>query len=281
MDSSMLLLKNAVKLLLIISLLSVSQGYAKGHRVPVPSKKETILATSYMVQDIDTGEVIVEKNSDEIRSIASITKLMTAIVVLDAKQELEEYILVKPIKGLHSRMQNTRRSRAELITLALMSSDNLAAEVLALNYPGGKDAAVSAMNRKSKQLEMTNTSFVEPTGLANENVSTVQDLVKLVRASEQYHFVKYASTSRNLLVSMPDKKQSTYIEFHTTNRLINSIPEIVISKTGWIRNSGGCLLMGIHDQGRRLAVILLNSKNTHTRFRDGELLYGLKHGKSI
>jgi D-alanyl-D-alanine endopeptidase (penicillin-binding protein 7) len=281
----MLLLKNALKILVVLSL-SIGPVYAKKHhstakRVPIPTKSSPILATSYMVQDIDTGEIIAEKNSSEVRSIASITKLMTAMVVVEAGQSMDEIIDVKPVSGIRSRMQNSKRTRAELLTLALMSSDNLAAKVLAINYPGGEVAALIAMNAKAQQLSMKSTYFADPTGLFENNVSTVQDLVKLTRAAEQYPFLRFASTNPRLMVEIPHKKKSTYLEFHTTNRLIHSIPEIVISKTGWIQNSGGCLLMSIHDRGRRLAVILLNSKNTHTRFRDGELLYGLEHGKSI
>lgn len=240
-------------------------------------KPESILATNYLVQDIDSGEIIKEQGSQEVRSIASITKLMTAIVVLDAKQDLNEFITVTPIKGIKSKLSKGQISRGDLLVLALMSSDNLAAKLLAINYPGGESSAIAAMNAKAQQLNMSSSRFVDPTGLLNDNVSTGLDLVKLIEAAENYQYIKYASTSAKMSVPVQGKKRTNYIDFHTTNHLVLQDPNIVLSKTGWIRNSGGCLIMAVHDGGRRLAVILLNSRNTHTRFRDAELLYGLQN----
>jgi serine-type D-Ala-D-Ala endopeptidase (penicillin-binding protein 7) len=253
--------------------------------VPVYAKKQakkfqphnTILATNYLLQDIDSGEVIAEHGSQEVRSIASITKLMTAIVVLDSEQDLNESIKIKSIKGISSRLKNGSMSRGDLLILALMSSDNLAAKLLAINYPGGEANAVNSMNVKAQQLNMNSTRFVDPTGLLNDNISTGQDLVKLVDAAEKYQYIKFASTNTRMSVPVQGKKRVNYLDFHTTNYLILKNPDIVLSKTGWIKNSGGCLVMTIHSQGRRLAVILLNSRNTHTRFRDAELLYGLQN----
>jgi D-alanyl-D-alanine endopeptidase (penicillin-binding protein 7) len=275
----MLSWKNVLKLLLTVSLFI---------GVPVFAKKQAhtqnnngILATSYLVKDIDTGEILIEKNSQEIRSIASITKLMSAMVILDADTDLFEILQVIPIKGIGSKLRKTQMTRKDLLTLSLMSSDNLAAKTLAINYPGGEVAHVIAMNKKAVRIGMTRSSFVEPTGLNDDNVSTSEDLSKLLEVAENYPVIKIASTSIQKRVEIIEKKKVRYLEFHTTNKLVTSIPEIVISKTGWIRNSGGCLIMSIHQRGRRLIVILLNSKNTHTRIRDAELLYGLQHGKNI
>ena len=279
MASLMLSWKNVLKLLLTVSLFI---------GVPVFAKKQAhtqnnngILATSYLVKDIDTGEILIEKNSQEIRSIASITKLMSAMVILDADTDLFEILQVIPIKGIGSKLRKTQMTRKDLLTLSLMSSDNLAAKTLAINYPGGEVAHVIAMNKKAVRIGMTRSSFVEPTGLNDDNVSTSEDLSKLLEVAENYPVIKIASTSIQKRVEIIEKKKVRYLEFHTTNKLVTSIPEIVISKTGWIRNSGGCLIMSIHQRGRRLVVILLNSKNTHTRIRDAELLYGLQHGKNI
>lgn len=268
------LLRNALKLLLVLSLFTGVPIFAKNRQAKNP---ESILATNYLVQDIDSGEIIKEQGSQEIRSIASITKVMSAIVVLDAHQDLNEFITVAPIKGIKSRLSRGRISRGDLLVLSLMSSDNLAAKLLAINYPGGEEAAIAAMNAKAQELNMSSSRFVDPTGLLNENVSTSLDLVKLIEAAENYQYIKYASTISKMSIPVQGKKKTSYIDFHTTNRLILKDPNIVLSKTGWIRNSGGCLVMAIHDQGRRLAVILLNSKNTQTRFRDAELLYGLQN----
>ena len=280
MDSLMILLKNAVKTLLLVSLLTAAPVYAKKAR-QVPALQSQILATNYVVQDIDSGEIIAEQGSREVRSIASITKIMTSMVVLDAGQELNELISVKPIKGISGNIGNTRVTRADLLLLTLMSSNNLAAKTLAINYPGGENAAIMAMNMKAFALGMTNTHYADPTGLIDENISTAHDLVTLIKAAENYPFVKQASTTPEMSVELKGKKKSKFVSFHTTNNLLLKIPEIVISKTGWIKKSGGCLMMSIHDQGRRLAVVLLNSKNTHTRLRDAELLYGLQHGQNL
>jgi len=268
--------KNALKIYISALLIVGVPAQAKK-----PAPHQSILATSYMVQDLDTGEVLAEQNSKEIRSIASITKLMSAIVVLDSGAQLDEVLEVRPIKGISSRLQKTQMSRGDLLTLSLMSSDNLAAKTLAINHPGGEEAHIIAMNKKSEQIGMSWSKFVDATGLYEENVSTVADLARLISVAEKYQIIKTASTSLQKRVELPGKKKKRFIDFHTTNSLIGKIPDIVVSKTGWIRNAGGCLIMIIHDQGRRLAVILLNSKNTHTRIRDAELLYGLQHGKNI
>jgi D-alanyl-D-alanine endopeptidase (penicillin-binding protein 7) len=257
----------------MIGLLLVSSPIYAKH----PKSQTRILATHYLVQDLDTGEIIAEKNSSQVRSIASITKLMSAIVVLDAKQDLNEIIEVRPIPGMRSRIQKSRLSRGDLLLLALMSSDNLAIKTLAIHYPGGEASAVESMNNKAHMLDMDQTHFVETTGLDERNVSSPKDLTKMLAVAETYPYIVTASTNPSKSFEVNGKTQF----FRTTNRLITTIPDIIVSKTGWIHQAGGCLIMNIHDQGRRLAVVLLNSRNTHTRLRDGELLYGLQHGKDI
>jgi D-alanyl-D-alanine endopeptidase (penicillin-binding protein 7) len=268
---------SVLKIFLVLTLIAGVPAFAKKQAI----SQNSILATSYLVKDLDTGEILSEHNSQEIRSIASITKLMTAIVVLDAGQSLEEILEVRPIKGIWSRIQNSHLSRKELLILSLMSSDNLAAKTLAVNYPGGEETAIQAMNSKASILGMRWTKFVDPTGLLDENVSTSEDLSKLLYAAESYPIIREDSTSTSKRIEITGKKKTRFLDFHTTNKLLLSIPKIVVSKTGWIKKSGGCLIMSIHDRGRRLAVILLNSRNTHTRLRDGEILYGLHHGKNF
>jgi len=265
----------------LVGLLLVSSPADAKHRKVCALPQNKILATSYLVQDLDSGEVLVEKNSSEVRSIASITKLMTAIVVLDAQQDLNEPIEVRPLTGVHSRIVHQTLTRGDLLLLALMSSDNLAVKTLAVNYPGGEEAAIEAMNRKAYDLGMNHTHYTDPTGLDETNVSNSKDLSRLLNVAETYPYISYASTNPSKEFEVPGKRHPITLFFHTTNRLVTSIPDIVVSKTGWINRSGGCLIMNIHDQGRRLAVVLLNSRNTHTRLRDGELLYGLQHGKNI
>jgi len=281
MDSLTRLLKNVLKFLLILSLVWGVPVYAKKHSKHQATPQDSILATSYIVKDIDTGEILSERNSWEIRSIASITKLMTAMVILDEGQNMDEMLKVHSIKGISSRIPKGHLSRKELLTLALMSSDNLATKILAINYPGGEKGVIHAMNIKAQLLGMVKTKFVDPTGLLDGNVSTGNELTKLLAAAEAYPAIKEDSTKTSKRIKVAGKKKSKFVDFHNTNKLLLSIPEITISKTGWIRKSGGCLIMSIHSKGRRLAVILLNSRNTHTRLRDGEILYGLHHGKNI
>jgi D-alanyl-D-alanine endopeptidase (penicillin-binding protein 7) len=274
MDSSIKSLKNVIKAVgIVLCLASLSVGAKTQNR-----QQNTILATSYLVKDLDTGEIITEKNQDEVRSIASITKLMTAIVVLDAKQDLNEKIEFFKHKGTSSRIPNgTKLTRSEIMLLALMSSDNSAAALLAHQYPGGIDAAISAMNAKAVQLNMHNTRFSDPTGLFSNNVSTANDLVKLATAAYEYDIIKDFSTKSNEKIEIPGKKKSYFINFHTTNSLVVTTSNVLLSKTGWIQLSGGCLLMIVREQGQRLAVILLNSRNTHTRIKDGILLTEYNH----
>jgi D-alanyl-D-alanine endopeptidase (penicillin-binding protein 7) len=276
----MISLKNAVKYLVIISVVFFTPAYAKKPK-QVSVSQNQVLATSYVVEDLDTGEVIAEQASKEVRSIASITKLMTAMIVLDAGQNLNDLLEVKPIKGISGNIGNNKISRGDLLVLALMNSNNLATKTLAINYPGGEEAAIISMNMKAFALGMKDTHYADPTGLLDENISTVRDLVVLLKAAENYPYIKQASTTPEMRVELKGKKKSKFVSFHTTNSLLLKMPEIAISKTGWIRKSGGCLLLSIHDQGRRVAVILLNSKNTHTRLRDAELLYGLQHGQNL
>jgi D-alanyl-D-alanine endopeptidase (penicillin-binding protein 7) len=278
-------LKNAVKILLLSVVISspvfakkqaishVKKIHKSTHARPHTTPKVSILATNYIVQNLDTGEILVGRKIDEVRSIASITKLMTAVVVLDAKQDLNEYITVQKPKDIHSRLPNgIRMKRSELLLLALMSSDNVAAKLLAQHYPGGENAAITAMNNKAESLGMTNSKFVDPTGLFAENVSTVQDLSKLVNYAYNFEAIRNYSTTASERVEVPGKKRSRYVDFHTTNSLVATTSNVLLSKTGWIQLSGGCLAMIIKEQDQRLAVILLNSRNTHTRIRDGVLL---------
>ena len=239
--------------------------------------QRTVLATSYTVQDLDTGEILQSKNDTEIRSIASITKLMSAIVILDSFDDLSTPITVKHINGISTKIPNGAQvSIADLLHLSLMSSDNLAAKTLALNHPGGEDYHIQAMNIKAATLGMYNTTYTDPTGLVDTNVSTARDLAKLIHHAASYAIIKSFSTSSSYTLKIPGKKRARKVEFRTTNRLVLSNSDIIISKTGWIKKSGGCLVMLVEQQGRRLAVILLNSKNTQTRIRDGVLLYGLQ-----
>jgi D-alanyl-D-alanine carboxypeptidase len=203
---------------------------------------------------------------------------MTAIVVLDAGQDLSEKIVFYKPAGTTSKLpKGAVVTRADLLLLTLMSSDNSAAALLAELYPGGSDAAITAMNQKAFQLQMFNSYFRDPTGLDPNNVSTATDLIKLTRAAYNYNDIRNFSTKSAGKIQVQGKKKSYFVNFHTTNSLVATTHNILLSKTGWIRISGGCLVMIVKDQGRRLAVILLNSRNTHTRIKDGILLTEYNH----
>ena len=214
---------------------------------------KTITATSWAVAD-GNGTLIQSENADQQRSIASITKLMTVMVVLDAHQDLTEVI--------------KSYTRIDLIQLAMVKSDNRAAQLLCDNYPDGKDACVRAMNVKAKQLGLTKTKYVEPTGLSVMNVSTAEELVKIVMAAQRYPEIVTASKSSQVKIKLKKK----WLVFHNTNPIIGKRHDFIVSKTGYIRASGGCIVMMMDtDIGRRI-VIVLGSKNTHTRIPEAEFI---------
>lgn len=212
-----------------------------------------ITAVSWLVANGE-GDIIQSENIYQERSIASITKLMTVMVVLDADQDLDQFI--KPY------------TRRELIQLAIVHSDNRASEMLCQNYPGGRTECVKAMNAKSKKLGMINSRFVDPTGLGVMNVSTAYDLIKLVKAAQYYPEIREASGMSEVKIKIKKK----WLIFRNTNPIIGKRHDFIVSKTGWIRASGGCIVMMLDtDVGRRI-VVVLGSKNTHTRIPEAEFI---------
>ncbi len=220
--------------------------------LPFSVSAEKITATSWLVAN-ENGEVLQSENMYQLRSIASITKLMTVMVVLDANQDLNEFI--KPY------------TRKELIQLAIVHSDNHASEVLCRNYPGGRDQCIAAMNRKARTLGMINSRFVDPTGLGVMNSSTAYDLIKMVRAAEHYNEIVNASKMSEVKIH---KKKKTLV-FKNTNPLV-ATHEFIVSKTGYIRASGGCIVMLVQTKIGQRIVVLLNSKNTKTRIPEAVYL---------
>ena len=212
-----------------------------------------ITAQSWIVTDYK-GKIIGGENYNQVRSIASISKLITVMVVLDANQNLEENL--RPY------------TRNDLIQMTLIRSDNQAAVTLCNNYPGGHVACVKAMNEKARMLGLTNTRFVEPTGLSIMNVSTADELVDIVIESSKYPEIVKASRMSEVKINLRKK----WLVFHNTNPIVGKKHDIVVSKTGWITASGGCIVMMVDtDVGRRI-VIVLGSKNTRTRIPDAEFL---------
>jgi serine-type D-Ala-D-Ala endopeptidase (penicillin-binding protein 7) len=220
-----------------------------------------------------TGEIVYAKNTNSPSPIASITKLMTAMVMLDAKQSLDETIYVSNqdvdyIKGTHSRLSvGDGLTRGDMLQLALMSSENRAASSLATNYPGGQPAFVIAMNAKAQSLGLTNTHFVDPTGLESENVSTAEDLAKMVQAAYQYPEIRMATTSPSHEVYVGERAYP--INFVNTNGLVRAGQwDIGLSKTGFINEAGRCLVMQAKIIGEPMIIVLLDSNGKLTRIGD-------------
>ena len=232
-----------------------------------------LASTKALIVNQNTGEVIYAKNTGLSTPIASITKLMTAMVMLDANQPFDEMIYVSDedvdyIKGTSSRLSvGSGLSRGDMLQLALMASENRAASAIGHNYPGGKYAFVKAMNAKAKTLGLANTRFVDPTGLDSENVSTAEDLAKMVQAAYQYPDIRLATTSPSHEVYVEGRQYA--VNFNNTNGLVRGGEwQIGLSKTGFINEAGRCLVMQATIAGEPMIVVLLDSIGKQTRIGD-------------
>jgi D-alanyl-D-alanine endopeptidase (penicillin-binding protein 7) len=231
-------------------------------------------SVAYVV-DQNSGESLFDKNSHAVVPIASITKLMTAMVVLDSKAPLTEQIEVTDedrdyIKNTGSRLAvGSVLSREDMLHIALMASENRAAAALSRYFPGGRPAFLAAMNAKAKQLGMTDTHFESPSGLTSENVSTARDLVKMVNAAYQYPMIRQFSTDHSYEVYTGKRS----IAYNSTNALVrNPTWDIGLQKTGFINEAGECLVMQATIHGRPMIVVLLDSSGKYSRFADATRL---------
>lgn len=225
-----------------------------------------------LILDEKSLQPLYTKNADMVAPIASITKLMTAMVVLDAKLPLNEEVSVDvadldTLKGTHSRLRiGMTFTRSELLKLALMASENRAAAALARTYPGGTAAAVAAMNAKARELGMYDTQFHDSTGLNSDNVSTAHDLSKMVMAARRYPLIQQYSTTASHSV---DGWGGREMRFNNTNPLVKSASwDIGVSKTGFINEAGRCLVMEAKINSRPVIIVLLNSWGKSTRIGD-------------
>jgi D-alanyl-D-alanine endopeptidase (penicillin-binding protein 7) len=232
-------------------------------------------ASAFVVAE--NGQVIYGKDIDTVRPIASITKLMTAIVILDSGVDLDEKITVTKddrdlVQLTGSRLEyGATLKRREMILLAIMSSENRAATALGRTYPGGMEVFVGEMNRKAAELGMQNSHFADPAGLAAENTSTARDLMKMVTAAQQYELIRKASTTTRLEVR-PYKQRGPLVYGNTNRLLKNKSWDIALSKTGYINEAGRCLVMQAIIKGERVSIILLNSFGKLTPFGDSNRL---------
>ena len=234
----------AVLLLLTSSVEAQKTNTANKKRVPISAK-------SWVVADVN-GKIIKGANTNDLRSIASITKLMTAMVVLDANQNLDEKI--------------NDISRRQHLRLALIRSNNDSSDLLCEHYPGGYQACVDAMNAKARSLKMRDTSFVDASGLDDDNVSTSSSLIKLVLAAQTYPLIVKSSQTPKMRIKLDEG----YYSYKNTNPLVSK--KFIVSKTGYIRAAGGCIALLMDTNKGKRVVVILGSKNTHTRIPEVKYL---------
>ncbi|MDQ2988284.1 MAG: D-alanyl-D-alanine endopeptidase [Pseudomonadota bacterium] len=224
-----------------------------------------------MILDPASGAVLFAKNSATPMPIASLTKLMTAMVVVEAKQDMEEPVTVTDadvdrLKHSSSRLRvGTRLTRTAMLHIALMSSENRAASALGRNYPGGQPAFVAAMNAKAAALGMLHTHYVEPTGLSSSNVSTAEDLAKLVVAAQREPLIRAYSTDHDYTI----RQSGRATPYRNTNRLIsNSSWNIGLQKTGYINEAGRCMVLHATIKGRAMVMVFLDAQGKFSRAAD-------------
>lgn len=228
-----------------------------------------------LIMDEREGVVLYERAPATPRPIASLTKLMTALIVLESNPSMDEALAINQddrdrLKGSHSRIPfGTVLTRAELLRAALGASDNRAASALARNYPGGSAAFIAAMNAKAQALDMTGTRFTDASGLSPGNVSTARDLLKLLDAARREPLIHSFTTSSEFHVT--DLMTGRNIEFVNTNRLVRQEQwEIALSKTGYTADAGNCLVMQVTVAGRPLSIVLLNSWGRYSKYADAK-----------
>lgn len=250
-----------LKTLITLCLLGTTSAFA------MPLRSEY----AYVVSD-DTGQVLVDKGADTQVPIASLTKLMTAMVVLDSKPDMNATISIQPedVDDLkHSRSHvpvGTTLTRKEILQLALMSSDNRAAAALARSYPGGNAAFLQAVQHKIETLGLHNTVIKEPTGLSPENMSSAADLAKMAQAASHYPQIVDVTTDRSDTFRLKNGRER---EFHNTNRLVGANGwDVLLSKTGFTNEAGHCLIMRIQQAGAHATLVLLNAKADSSRVFD-------------
>lgn len=272
-------LEKIVVLFALAAALALTIGFAqaaggKRHKAHHPEDEGDPLAlrsSVVLVQDANTGEIVFQKNVGAVSAIASITKLMTALVMVEANLDLSQRVALSSddqdtLKGTRSRLKpGTVLTRDELLLLALMASENRAAAALARTYPGGTGAFVKAMNAKAAVLGMYDTRFTDATGLSPENVSSARDLARLVQAAHQHPLIAQYSTRESATITALGRQ----VAYRNTNGLVRSNAwEIGLSKTGFISEAGRCLVMRVRMASRDLVVVLLDSWGRYSRIGD-------------
>jgi D-alanyl-D-alanine endopeptidase (penicillin-binding protein 7) len=264
-----------------------ARGDAAGSTPLLDGSKLKLASANVLVLDAGGGQPIYSKGADAVTPIASVTKLMSAMVVLDAGQSLDELISVDiadldVVKGSRSRLRlGAELPRREMLRLALMASENRAASSLARHYTGGTAAFVEAMNQKAQSLGMTQTHFSDPTGLSSGNVATANDLGRMVQAAAAYPLIRQFTTTPSHYVEVQPTGQ--WLGFNNTNSLVkNGEWDIQVSKTGFIREAGKCLVMLATIASRPVIIVLLDSYGRLTRIGDANRVkHWLETGQAL
>lgn len=262
---------NLIKAGLLATCVIASQSYA------APAPQQDLAAGSALLMDLNTNEVLYSSNPNFVAPIASVTKLMTAMVALDAQQSLDEKLPIvisdtKEMRGVFSRVRlGSQLSRHDVLLITLMSSENRAAASLAHHYRGGHTAFIQAMNAKAKALGMHNSRFVEPTGLSEQNVSSAHDLVLMIKAAQQYPLIRKFSTMDEKTVAFTSPNYT--LGFRNTNALVRKDNwNIQLSKTGFTNSAGHCLVMSTEMNKRPVAFVVLDAFGKYTHMADANRL---------
>jgi serine-type D-Ala-D-Ala endopeptidase (penicillin-binding protein 7) len=236
-----------------------------------PAYRAALRSGAVLVLAPATGEVLYQKNADMVLPIASVTKLMTALVVLDAGLDMQEMLTITDadvdrLKYSSSRLRvGTRLTRATMLHIALMSSENRAASALGRSYPGGTQGFVMAMNARASALGMRESRFVEPTGLSSANVSTPRDLARLVVAAQRHALIRRYSTDRDHTIAQGQHRT----RYRNSNRLIaNASWHIDLQKTGYIAEAGRCMVLHARVKGSPVVMVFLDGRGKFSRVRD-------------
>jgi D-alanyl-D-alanine endopeptidase (penicillin-binding protein 7) len=258
---------------LLVALLAATPALARSHATAktTTSGDPDLRSAAVVIMDVGSEKVLYSRRADVAAPIASITKLMTALVVLEAHQSLDETITISEedhratLGNVSHLAVGTRLSRGDVMHLALMSSENRAAHALGRTYPGGVPALVLAMNAKARALGMSRSQFVEPTGLSSQNVASPLDLTRLVRATSQNSTLREFSTDKRYAVVSGGRR----FNFVNTNQLVsNPTWRISLQKTGYISEGGKCLVMKTVIRDREVVIVLLDSYGKYTRIAD-------------
>lgn len=282
-------LEKIVALFALLAVFALSIGFAQAgdgsqkkkaqaervsHPQPARPEKVFLRSSTALVQDADSGETLLSKNADAVLPIASITKLMTAMVVLDRGLDMDARVVISSddmdqLKGTHSRLRpGAALSRDELLLLALMASENRAAAALArTSYPGGTEAFVAAMNAKAREIGMRDAHFEDSTGLNSANVASAPDLARMVKAAYEYPIIREYSTRDQAQVSVFGQT----LQYRSTNSLVRGHSwDIALQKTGFINEAGRCLVMHVRLASKDMVMILLDSWGKNSRIGDAQ-----------